>query len=290
MPRLCAPIRFRGAVLDWTRPYVMGVVNVTPDSFSDGGRFLDVEAAVQHGVALVEAGADLLDVGGEATNPRAAPVDADTERRRVVPVIEALARRVQVPISIDTTKAVVARAAVDAGAEIVNDIAGGLFDPAMHDAVAASGAAYVCGHLRGGSLAEVFRAEAPADWADVANELRDRMRTLPDAVRDRTLVDPGLGCGKGGDAATNAALVARAGDLSEAMGRPVLLGPSRKRFVARLIGRPDGATEAELDAGTLGVCLAAVAAGAQVLRVHDVLLLRTALFAYTRIVGSGGPS
>jgi dihydropteroate synthase len=276
-------ITFRGATLDWLRPYVMGVVNVTPDSFSDGGKYLGLEAAVSHGLAMVEAGADLLDVGGEATGPRATPVTAEDELRRVIPVIEALAARTSVPLSVDTTKAEVARAAVAAGAEVINDVSGGLFDPQMAAAVADTGAAYVCTHLRGRSLAEVFAAEGAVEWPDVARELRDRLAALPDAARARTLVDPGLGFGKGADPAGNAALIAHAGDLSEALGRPVLVGPSRKRFLARLIGRGDAASEAERDAATIGACLAAVKAGAHVLRVHDVQLLNAALIAYTRI-------
>jgi len=274
---------FRGATLDWSRAYVMGVVNVTPDSFSDGGRFAGVEDAVTHGVRMVEEGADLLDVGGEATNPKAAPVDADEEKARVLPVIEGLARRVSVPISVDTTKAEVARAAIDAGAEIVNDVAGGLFDPAMGAAVADTGAAYVCGHLRGTSLAEVFAAEAPATWIEVADELAARLDALPPAVRSRTLVDPGLGFGKGGDPAGNAALVRHAGDLARRLGRPVVLGPSRKRFLARLSGRSD---PAGLDAATLGACLAGLDAGAQVLRVHAPGLLRATMIVYSAIKGS----
>ncbi len=277
------PITFRGATLDWLRPYVMGVVNVTPDSFSDGGRFAGVEDAVRHGLALVEAGADLLDIGGEATNLRATPVTADEELRRIGPVVEALAARTSVPLAVDTTKAVVARAAVAAGAEIINDVSGGLFDPAMAAAVDETGAAYVCSHLRGGSLAEVFATEGTVTWPDVARELRDRLAALSDAARARTLVDPGLGFGKGSDPAGNAALIAHAGDLSEALGRPVLVGPSRKRFLGRLIGRGDAATLAERDAATIGACLAAVKAGAHVLRVHDVQLLNAALIAYTRI-------
>ncbi len=270
-------------VLAWDRPLIMGVVNVTPDSFSDGGHHLDPEAAVAHGLALVAAGADLLDLGGEATNPRARPVPAEVERDRVVPVIAALAARTDAVLSVDTTKAAVAEAAVAAGAGMVNDVSGGRFDPAMVAAVAASGAAYVCGHLRGASLAEVFATEAPATWREVADELAARLAAMPAALRARTVVDPGLGFGKG-DHAANLALCARSGELSRALGRPVLVGPSRKRFVARVVGAAGLAvTPAALDAGTVGACLAAVAAGAHVVRVHDVSLLRPALAVYTEI-------
>ena len=277
------PLAFRHTTLDWTRPYIMGVVNVTPDSFSDGGRHLAADAAVAHAEALVAAGADLLDVGGEATNPRATPVDAAEERRRILPVIAALATRVRVPISVDTTKADVARAAVEAGAELVNDVSGGLFDPAMPATLAAlPGVAYVCSHLRGGSLAAVFAAEAPATPDEVAAELADRLAALDPAVRARTLVDPGLGFGKGADPSGNLALIAASSRLAAALGRPVLVGPSRKRFLRRLVGAED---EAALDAATVGACLAAVRAGAHVLRVHNVSLLRPALIAYSSIAG-----
>jgi len=264
----------------------MGVVNVTPDSFSDGGRFAGVDAAVAHGEALVADGADLLDLGGEATNPRATPVDAAEERRRVVPAIEALAARVRVPIAVDTTKAEVARAAVEAGAELVNDVSGGLFDAAMGPTVAACGAAYVCSHLRGRTLGEVFAAEVAPSADEVLAELGERLSALPEGVRVRTLVDPGLGFGKGADPAGNLRLVAASGRLAAALARPVLVGPSRKRFLRRLLEEQGPGTqidEAALDAATAGACLAAVAAGAHVLRVHNVLLLRRALIAYSSI-------
>jgi dihydropteroate synthase len=281
-----APLELGGRTLDWRQVLVMGVVNVTPDSFSDGGQHLDPKAAIAHGLALAAAGADILDIGGEATNPRARPVPVDVELARVLPVLEGLAARTRALLSIDTTKAAVAVAAVAAGAHLVNDVSGGRFDPAMFDAVADGGAAYVCGHLRGDSLAEVFAAEAPIGWREVAGELEARLAAMPPGLRDRTLVDPGLGFGKG-DHVANAHLCASAGHLSHALGRPVLVGPSRKRFIARLIGGGGAASSANLgaalDAGTVGACLAAAAAGAHVLRTHDVSLLRPALAVYTEI-------
>jgi len=276
------PLRFRHLTLDWTRPYIMGVVNVTPDSFSDGGRYSSTDAAIAHAEALVAAGADLLDVGGEATNPQASPVGAAEERARAIPVIAALAARLRVPLSIDTTKAEVARAAVEAGAELVNDVSGGRFDPGMPAALAALGAAYVCSHLRGASLPEVFAAEGEVTPADVERELGERLAVLDPAVRARTLIDPGLGFGKGADPATNLRLIAASGRLAAALGRPILVGPSRKRFLRRLVGRDD---EPSLDAATVGACLAAVRAGAHVVRVHNVSLLRPALIAYSSISG-----
>ena len=274
-------------VLAWHEPLIMGVVNVTPDSFSDGGRLASVEAAVAHGLALRAAGAHILDVGGEATSPRAAPVSAEVERARVLPVLEALAARTDALLSVDTTKAVVARDAIAAGADLVNDVAGGLFDPAILEVAHDAGVGYVCGHLRGRSLAEVFAAEpgaGPLDWRTVADELAARLEAMPAALRGRTIVDPGLGFGKGGDLAVNLGLLAHAGDLAAALGRPVLVGPSRKRFLTRLLG--GAADERALDAATAGACLAAVAAGAHVVRVHDVATTRAALAAFRAVTAA----
>jgi dihydropteroate synthase len=285
-------IRARGnpcgvTVLAWGEPLIMGVVNVTPDSFSDGGRLASTEAAIAHGVALRAAGAHVLDVGGEATNPRAQPVSAEVELARVLPVIEGLAARTDALISIDTTKAAVARAAVAAGADIINDVAGGAFDPEILAVADDAGVGYVCGHLRGRTIAEVFAGEGGAvpGWREVADELAARLDAMPAALRGRTIVDPGLGFGKGGDPAANLGLLAHAGDLGAALGRPVLVGPSRKRFLARVLGgTPD---QAQLDAATIGACLAAIAGGAQIVRVHEVAGLRAALTAYAAVVAVG---
>ena len=252
---------------------VMGVVNVTSDSFSSDG-MLDPARAIEHGLQLLRDGADLLDVGGEATNPRAAPVAAAEELRRVLPVVEALARA-GARVSIDTTKATVARAAVAAGAQIINDVSGGLFDPDMADAVGELGVTYIAGHLRGHTLAEVFAAEHAPSWREVAAELAARIATLPAA---HVWVDPGLGFGKGADPEGNLELIRHAGDLGRAVGRPVVIGPSRKRFLRKLVG-----DRGDLDAATVAACLGAVTAGAQVLRVHNVALLRAALAVYTRL-------
>jgi len=260
-------------------PLVMGVVNVTPDSFSDGGRYLEPAAAIAHGLAQVEGGADLIDVGGEATNPRAAPTGAGEELRRVLPVIEGLAAA-GATVSIDTTKAQVARAAVAAGAAIVNDISGGLFDPEMPGALAGLDVIYIAGHLRGATLAEVFAREGSVSWEDVAADLGQRLAALPAEVRARAWVDPGLGFGKGADPEANLDLIRRAGDLRRAVRRPVIVGPSRKRFLRRLVG---DASVTALDAATIGACLGAVRGGAQALRVHNVALLRAALAVYTRV-------
>jgi dihydropteroate synthase len=260
------------------RPLVMGVVNVTPDSFSDGGRYLEPRAAIDHGLALRAAGAELLDVGGEATNPRAEPTTAAEELDRVLPVIEGLAGAATV--SIDTTKAEVARAAVAAGAAIVNDISGGLFDPAMAAVIDELPVTYIAGHLRGARLADVFAAERPASWREVADELAVRLAALGPAARARCWVDPGVGFGKGADPDTNVKLLAHAGDLGRALSCPVVVGPSRKRFLRTVIGA--SADSVALDAASVAACLGAVRGGAQVLRVHNVALLEAALAVYTR--------
>ncbi|HEX7840000.1 MAG TPA: dihydropteroate synthase [Kofleriaceae bacterium] len=267
----------------------MGVVNVTPDSFSDGGQFLDPDAAVAHGLQLLRDGADILDVGGEATNPRAIAVTADEELRRALPVVERLVAA-GATVSIDTTKAIVARAAIAAGARIVNDVSGGLFDPEMADAV--GGTTYIVGHLRGRSIAEVFGSEVfgtepeggvarPLDWGTVADELAARLAALPATVRERAWVDPGLGFGKGADPEVNLALLRHAGDLGARLGRPVVVGASRKRFVRRAFG-VRGDDVAALDAASVSASLEAIAAGANVVRVHNVALLRAAVALYTK--------
>jgi dihydropteroate synthase len=263
-------------------PAIMGVVNVTPDSFSDGGRYLDADAAVAHGLQLLRDGADILDVGGEATNPRAQPVSAAEELRRVLPMVERLVAA-GATVSIDTTKAIVARAAVAAGARIINDVSGGLFDPGMPDAI--GDATYIAGHLRGRSLAEVFAAETSAagglHWQAIADELADRLARLPPGVRERAWVDPGLGFGKGADPEVNLALLRHSGDLGARLGRPVVVGPSRKRFVRRAFSVHDDDIAA-LDAASVAASLDAIRAGANVIRVHNVALLRAALALYTR--------
>jgi dihydropteroate synthase len=262
---------------------IMGVVNVTPDSFSDGGQFLDAGAAVAHGEQLLADGADLLDVGGEATNPRARPISAEAELARVLPVVARLAAA-GATVSIDTTKAAVARAAVAAGARIINDVSGGLFDPEMAGAI--GDATYIAGHLRGRSIAEVFAAEPaarPLDWRTVADELAERIAALPAATR--VWVDPGLGFGKGADPEANLALLRHSHDLGARLGRPVVIGASRKRFVRRAFGVGDHGLDrdlAALDAASVAASLDAIEAGANVVRVHNVALLRAALALYTK--------
>jgi dihydropteroate synthase len=201
-------------------------------------------------------------------------VSADEELRRVLPVLEGLCAY---RVSIDTTKAAVARAAVAAGASIVNDVSGGLFDPAMIDAVRELGVTYIAGHLRGRNLAEVFSAEGTVSWETVSDELHGRIAGLGDVW-----VDPGLGFGKGGDPRGNRELLLHAGDIAARTGRPVVIGASRKRFVRRLAALADGATRDEVDAASIALTMDAVRAGAHVVRVHNVALLHTALSAYNK--------
>ena len=256
---------------------LMGVLNVTPDSFSDGGSWPTSALAVERGVILASQGADILDVGGESTRPGAESVAADEELRRVLPVVEGLARRVQVAISIDTTKADVARAALDAGATIVNDVSAGLLDPEMLPLVADRGATCVLMH-RQGTPRDMQRAPVYADVvAEVAGFLRERAA----AARARGIaaeciwVDPGIGFGK--TLAHNLELLVRLREIAE-LGFPVCLGVSRKSFIASIEteqGVPPSPPEARVG-GTAAAVTLGVLGGATILRVHDVAVMAQA--------------
>jgi dihydropteroate synthase len=254
------------------RPAVMGILNVTPDSFSDGGRFLDPDIAVAHGLELVAAGADLLDVGGESTRPGAEPVGEDEELRRVLPVVERLAAEAGVPVSIDTSKATVAAAALAAGATIVNDVAAGA-DPAMFGVVADAGAGLVVMHMQGEPRTMQHDPHYDDVVVEVGDFLLDRLAVARDAGihTDSLCVDPGLGFGKTG--AHNVELLARLGELVGRVDVPVLVGPSRKAFIARLLGDDLVAR----DDGTLATAVWAVDRGARVVRVHDAGAVSDAL-------------
>ena len=274
------PLVLRSRTLNWNRTYIVAIVNVTPDSFSDGGQFRTTAHAVDHARRAVAAGADVLDVGGESTRPGAQPVSESEELRRVIPVIEALAKDNTVPVSVDTTKASVAQAAIRAGAEIVNDISGGRFDGAMGSVVDEVKAAYVCGHCRATSIAGIHEAQnEPATFDEVVYDLQERAAALPDGLRARTIFDPGLGFGKLGE--QNVALLARAPELIERLQRPVMMGPSRKRFIAELAG-DDMLVR---DGGTVGAAISSVQAGVHFVRVHNVPLVRSAIAVYSAIRG-----
>ena len=244
---------------------VMGIVNVTPDSFSDGGQFLEPRAAVAHALELVEQGAEILDIGGESTRPRAAPVEEEEELRRVMPVLERLAGCVSVPISIDTTKPAVARAALQAGASLVNDVAANRADDAMWRVVAEARAGYVCMHMQGTPQT----MQAHPVYADVTREVTefflDRLQRLRDCGigPEQTILDPGIGFGK--TLGHNLELLGALRGFT-ALGRPVLLGVSRKSFVGELLGA--GPTE-RLPAALACACWA-VQAGVQLIRAHEV--------------------
>lgn len=257
----------------------MGVVNVTPDSISDGGLYLDPEAAVRHGVELVEAGAEILDVGGESTRPGAEPVTAEEELRRVVPVIEALAGR-GVTISVDTSKAAVAAAALDAGAEVVNDVTALRGDPEMAALCAERGAGVVLMHMLGDPRTMQRNPVYDEVVADVRGFLSDRLEAAVAAgvARERIWLDPGIGFGK--TLEHNLELLRRLGELAS-LGRPLVVGTSRKSFIGHIDGSPPG----ERLGGTIASSILAFAVGAEVLRVHDVAELGEAAAVAGAILG-----
>lgn len=250
--------------LDLATPVVMGVLNVTPDSFSDGGRFLDLEVALQHALRMAEAGAALIDVGGESTRPGAQALSAYEEIRRVVPVIEALAERTKLPISVDTSKAEVIAAAIRAGASMVNDVRA-LREPGALAAVASSNVAVCLMHMQG----EPRTMQQEPRYTDVVAEVREflgeRVRACQAAgiARDRLVLDPGIGFGKRLE--HNVALLAALPTLG-ALGLPLLVGASRKSMFATLLGRQVN----ERLAGSIAMATAAALAGASILRAHDV--------------------
>lgn len=265
--------RLRTRTLEFgNRPGLMGIVNVTPDSFSDGGRYLDLDAAVEHGLELAAQGADILDIGGESTRPYATPVSEANELARVLPVIEALAKATDVPLSIDTSKAAVARAAIAAGAEIINDVTGLAGDPEMLRVAVDSGAGVCAMHMRGTPQT----MQDDPRYENVVDEILDYLRERRDALlaagvdAERVCLDPGVGFGKTHE--HNVTLCQRAWRFHE-LGCPVLVGHSRKGFIGKLIGDKD----ADRTAGTIGVACALAAQGIQILRVHDVAAVRQAL-------------
>jgi dihydropteroate synthase len=258
---------------------LMGVVNVTPDSFSDGGLYLDPEAAIAHGRELAAAGADILDVGGESTRPGAEPVPGAEELARVVPVIGGLSA-LDCEISVDTSKAVVATAALDAGATIVNDVTALRGDPEMAALCAGRGCTVVLMHM----LGEPRTMQAAPRYEDVVAEVKaflaERLEAAVAAGIDegRVWLDPGIGFGK--TAAHNLELLRRLGELHE-LGRPLVVGTSRKSFIGRL----DGSPASDRLGGTIASSVIAAAEGAEVLRVHDVAEMGQALAMATAILG-----
>jgi dihydropteroate synthase len=258
----------------------MGIINVTPDSFSDGGRYFDTERAIARGLELAADGADILDVGGESTRPGSLPVPEAEELRRVVPVIGALRKRTTCLLSVDTTKAAVARAALDSGADIVNDTSAFRFDPAMPGEVARSGAGVILMHMQGTPLT----MQRSPRYGDLLDEIRAflgeriRMAEAAGIPRERIVVDPGIGFGKTFE--DNLALLRRQ-EVFHELGRPLLLGFSRKAFLGRLLGLPP---EERLE-GTIAAAVLSVERGAHILRVHDVGPVVRAVRAAEAILG-----
>jgi dihydropteroate synthase len=277
--------RDRKLVLD--HPLIMGILNITPDSFSDGGRFFSADAAVAQAVRMLDDGADIIDVGGESTRPGAQPVSPEEEQSRVLPVIEQLARaRPDAAISVDTVKSDVARCALDAGAHIVNDVSGLRLDPAIGDVCAKQKAGLVLMHSRG-TVADMA-SYSHATYGDVVTEVLEELHECVDAarsagVRDEYIaVDPGIGFSK--KPAHSVAMLAAIPRMVE-WGYPVLVGVSRKRFIGEILGI---SAPAERLHGTLGANVAALALGARIFRVHDVRENREALDVGWRILGGKG--
>jgi dihydropteroate synthase len=248
------------------RPLVMGIVNVTPDSFSDGGLFASTDAAVAHGMKLAGQGADLLDVGGESSRPGATPVPLEEELRRVVPVVERLAARSPVPLSVDTYKAEVARVCLAAGARVINDITALTGDPAMPEVVRTSRAGVILMHMQGRPPTMQENPVYEDVVNDVAHYFEERLQVLADLgiAREQIALDPGIGFGK--TSQHNLELIARLGELQR-LGRPVCLGVSRKGFLGKLLNRP---VSERLSSSLAAVCYALCRGAAQIVRVHDV--------------------
>ena len=261
----CLTIR-GGTVLPLQRRvHVMGVVNVTPDSFSDGGHYFQCEDAVRHAMALVEQGADLLDIGAESSRPGADPVDEQEELRRLLPVVRDLVKRTTVPISIDTTKAAVAEQALDVGASLINDISALQFDPRMAQVVARSGAGVVLMHMQGSPKTMQQRPFYANVVDDVHAFLAERLAVAMQAgiEREKIIIDPGIGFGK--KIEHNLKLLAHL-DALASLGRPILAGVSRKGFIGSIVDRP---VEGRL-MGTAAAVAVAIMKGARMVRVHDV--------------------
>jgi dihydropteroate synthase len=272
----------RDRVLTWERCLVMGVVNVTPDSFSDGGLHALPDQAIAHALELVAQGADIIDIGGESTRPGSRPVAIDEELSRVLPVVEALVRHAGVPVSVDTSKAEVAKACLNAGAQIVNDVTALTGDEAMAEVVSDCGAGAILMHMQGTPQTMQIAPTYVDVVVDIYRAFEERLQSLAGLGIDpaRLVLDPGIGFGK--TLAHNLALLGSLERFQD-LGRPVCLGVSRKGFLGKLLGRP---VEQRL-AGSLAVACHALAHGsAQVLRVHDVAATRDVVRMWQTLSGS----
>ena len=275
---LCWTLRTR----DLTRqrlPLLMGILNVTPDSFSDGGQFNAMDQAVARALLMEADGADIIDIGGESTRPGSEGVTLDEELRRTIPVIRELAQKLRIPISIDTTKSEVARQALDAGAEIVNDISGLTFDHAMMDVCREADAGICLMHIQGTPQT----MQQNPHYEDVVSEVSEFLQQQVDRclmagiLAERMCVDPGIGFGKTAD--HNLQLLKAIPRLQAELQRPVLIGHSRKRFLSKILGR----SVEERESGTVGVSIALAQLGVDILRIHDVRCVRDALVAWDTI-------
>lgn len=259
-------------------PLIMGILNATPDSFSDGGRYLEIDRAVEHGLKLVADGADLLDIGGESTRPGSTPVTEEEELRRVIPVIERLAAQVSVPISIDTSKSEVARQALRAGASIVNDISGLQFDPRMIQVCADHPCGVICMHIQGTPQTMQNDPQYENVVKEILKYFDERLTSLTGSgiPLERIVIDPGVGFGK---TAQHNLEIMTSLEVFQRLGRPVLIGHSRKRFLQKLLQRPLD----EALFGTIGVSIGLASQNVDLLRVHDVAPNRDALLAWRAI-------
>jgi dihydropteroate synthase len=277
----------RSCLLVLDRPHIVGILNVTPDSFSDGGRFYDVQQALKQGLQMAADGAVLIDIGGESTRPGADHVSEQEELDRVVPVIETLRRELDLPLSVDTTKSVVAREAIAAGADFVNDISGLTFDVKMAEVVADAGAGLFVMHTSGRPDVMQRNTRYADVVKDVIAALRRSMAVAEAAgvAHDKIAVDPGIGFGK--DLAGNLELLRRTANLTE-LGRPIMLGTSRKSFIGRVLAQDDPGKRL---AGTLATVALGYAGGARLFRVHDVAAAQqAALMAQAVCLGSEWPT
>lgn len=267
--------------MEWNRftldfdkgPCIMGILNATPDSFSDGGKYLGLEQAVAHGLELVKAGAGILDIGGESSRPFAEPVPADQEMERVIPVIERLSKQIDVPISIDTFKSEVAREAIKAGAAIINDISAMETDPAMAEVARETGVPIILMHMKGTPETMQIKPSYDDLIKEIADHLTARIEVALSAgiQRDRIILDPGIGFGK---TVTHNLMLIKHLDQIKALGYPVLMGPSRKSFIQKILsdaaGKPIKADDLEAEQGTMAAAAACLMNGAEIVRVHDV--------------------
>jgi len=263
---------------------LMGILNVTPDSFSDGGRWTAVSAAIDQAFQLVADGAAVVDIGGESTRPGSLPVEPEEQLRRVLPVVEALAGKLTAPISIDTSSSLVARESLAAGAQIVNDVTGLTGDPEMAAICASRDCGVIIMHMQGTPLTMQQAPQYENVVAEVADYLNRRTEDLVarGIARERIVIDPGIGFGK--TAAHNLDLLSNVAAL-RALGRPVLIGHSRKRFLQRVLGRPIE----EATSGTIGVAIAVAQQGAELIRVHDVRAVNDALLAWRSVATASFP-